>query len=59
MTIEIYEKIMGGALILLVVFAGVFLIRVSEKRDKELMKIHYCFRELADGSIYHYVCEKE
>lgn len=30
----------------------------SEKITAGVMAVKYCFEELADGSLYHYVCEK-
>ena len=30
----------------------------SEVHSKKVMAIDYCFNELADGSLYNYVCEE-
>ena len=54
------QKVVLGLGLILCIFIMIFLpiLLLSEKRDKEVMAIKYCFQERADGSLYHYVCEK-
>lgn len=30
---------------------------ISDVYSNRIMSTKYCFKELADGSLYHYVCE--
>lgn len=55
------EKIIMVIDMLLLVFFSVcifILLAWSAKKDEAVMKTEYCFQERADGSYYHYVCEK-
>jgi hypothetical protein len=42
----------------MVFLAGFLFLQWTEERDAKIMSIHYCYQELADGSLYHYVCEE-
>lgn len=35
-----------------------YLWKTASAREQQAMSVHYCFQEQADGSLYHYVCEK-
>lgn len=39
-------------------FLCIMLFWGSIGRENRAMATHYCFEEQADGSLYHYVCEK-
>ena len=36
----------------------ILLFTLLSHQEQKVMEIKYCFQELADGSLYHYVCEK-
>lgn len=45
-------------LLIIGIIAMVGMLYISEIHTKKVMEINYCFNELADGSLDHYVCEK-
>ena len=45
-------------LLIIGIIAMVGMLYISEIHTKKVMGINYCFQELADGSLYHYVCEE-
>lgn len=45
-----------GAIFFVIVFWWLFWIMPAQ--EKAVMSVDYCFQEQADGSYYHYVCEK-
>lgn len=45
-------------LVLLLIVTVMQIWKSAEARTTNAMAVDYCFEELADGSLYHYVCEK-
>lgn len=55
---EIQDRFLMQILgIIFVLFLAIWIFE-NFQINKEVMAINFCFKELADGSIYHYVCEK-
>ena len=45
-------------LVLLLIASVIQIWKSAEARTTQAMSVNYCFQEQADGSLYHYVCEK-
>ena len=51
----IWMNVVGAMALVVVVW---WLFWVMPAHERAVMSVDWCFQELADGSLYHYVCEK-